>query len=85
MAKTNKKAIIALCNSINKKEGEGSIYSIGSKNANLKINRWSTGIEDLDAIIGGGIPEGRIIEIFGAGSSGRQHCYIIYAVYMNYV
>lgn len=71
MAKTNKKAIIALCNSINKKEGEGSIYSIGSKNANLKISRWSTGIEDLDAIIGGGIPEGRIIEIFGAESSGK--------------
>lgn len=71
MAKTNKKSIIALCNSINKKEGEGSIYSIGSKNANLKINRWSTGIEDLDAIIGGGIPEGRIIEIFGAESSGK--------------
>lgn len=71
MAKTNKKAIVALCNSINKKEGEGSIYSIGSKNANLKINRWSTGIEDLDAIIGGGIPEGRIIEIFGAESSGK--------------
>lgn len=71
MAKTNKKAIIALCNSINKKEGEGSIYSIGSKNANLKINRWSTGVEDLDAIIGGGIPEGRIIEIFGAESSGK--------------
>ena len=71
MAKTNKKAIIALCNSINKKEGEGSVYSIGSKNANLKINRWSTGIEDLDAIIGGGIPEGRIVEIFGAESSGK--------------
>lgn len=71
MAKTNKKAIIALCNSINKKEGEGSIYSIGSKNANLKINRWSTGIEDLDVIIGGGIPEGRIVEIFGAESSGK--------------
>jgi recombination protein RecA len=71
MAKTNKKAIITLCNSINKKEGEGSIYSIGSKNANLKINRWSTGIEDLDAIIGGGMPEGRIVEIFGAESSGK--------------
>lgn len=71
MAKTNKKAIIALCNSINKKEGEGSIYSIGSEHANLKINRWSTGIEDLDAIIGGGIPEGRIVEIFGAESSGK--------------
>lgn len=71
MANTNKAAIIELCNKINKKEGEGSIYTIGSKNANLKINRWSTGIEDLDAIIGGGMPEGRVVEIFGPESSGK--------------
>ena len=71
MAKTNKDAIIKLCNSINKKEGAGTIYTIGSKNANLKINRWSTGIEDLDAIIGGGMPEGRVVEIFGPESSGK--------------
>lgn len=71
MARTNKAAIIKLCNDINKKEGEGSIYSIGSKHANLKINRWSTGIEDLDNIIGGGIPEGRVVEIFGPESSGK--------------
>lgn len=71
MAKTNKQAIIALCNSINKKEGKGAIYSIGSENANLKIKRWSTGIEDLDNIIGGGMPEGRVIEIFGPESSGK--------------
>jgi len=67
----NKKKIIQLCSDINKKEGEGTIYSIGSKHANLKINRWSTGIEDLDAIIGGGIPEGRVVEIFGPESSGK--------------
>lgn len=69
--KTNKAEIIKLCNEINKKEGAGSVYTIGSENANLKINRWSTGIEDLDAIIGGGIPEGRVIEIFGPESSGK--------------
>lgn len=66
MPKTDKQKIIQLCNNINKKDGEGSIYTLGSKHANLKINRWSTGIEDLDEIIGGGIPEGRVIEIFGA-------------------
>lgn len=71
MAKTDKAAIIKLCNDINKKEGEGTIYSIGSKHSNLKINRWSTGIEDLDAIIGGGMPEGRVVEIFGAEGSGK--------------
>lgn len=71
MAKTDKAAIIKLCNNINKKEGQGSVYTIGSDNANLKINRWSTGIEDLDAIIGGGMPEGRVIEIYGPESSGK--------------
>lgn len=71
MPKTDKAKIIELCNFINKKEGTGSIYTIDSKNANLKINRWSTGIEDLDAIIGGGMPEGRTVEIFGPESSGK--------------
>lgn len=71
MARTNKDQIIKLCNEINKKEGEGSIYSIGSRHANLAINRWSTGIEDLDEIIGGGMPEGRVVEIFGAEGSGK--------------
>lgn len=71
MAKTNKQEIIKLCNMINKKEGQGSIYSIGSKNANLNIKRWSTGIEDLDEIIGGGMPEGRVIEIYGPEGSGK--------------
>lgn len=71
MAKTNKEAIVKLCNEINKKEGVGTIYSIGSQHANLKINRWSTGIEDLDAITGGGIPEGRVVEIFGPEGSGK--------------
>ena len=71
MARTNKAGIIKLCNGINKKEGEGSIYTLDSKHADLKINRWSTGIEDLDAIIGGGMPEGRIVEIYGAEGSGK--------------
>lgn len=71
MTKTNKQSIIDLCNKINKNEGEGSVFTIDSAHANLKINRWSTGIEDLDSIIGGGMPEGRIVEIFGPESSGK--------------
>lgn len=71
MSKCNKAAIIKLCTDINNKEGAGTVYSLGSKNADLKIARWSTGIEDLDAILGGGMPEGRIIEIFGPESSGK--------------
>jgi recombination protein RecA len=71
MAKTNKEAIMRLCKQIAQKEGEGSIFSLGSDKSNLKIPRWSTGIEDLDHIIGGGMPEGRIIEVFGPESSGK--------------
>lgn len=71
MAKTDKQKIMRLCADIDKKEGEGSIFSLGSKKSNLKIKRWSTGIEDLDHILGGGMPEGRIIEIFGPESSGK--------------
>ena len=44
MSRMDKQAIINLCNQINKKEGKGSIYTLGSENANLKINRWSRGI-----------------------------------------
>lgn len=70
MAKTNKAEIMSLCKKINAKEGEGSIYSLGNSKG-LKIARWSSGLEDLDSIIGGGVPEGRIIEIFGPESSGK--------------
>lgn len=71
MARTDKTAIMKLCNEINKKGGEGTLYTIDSKYSNLKINRWSTGIADLDEIIGGGIPEGRVVEIFGAEGAGK--------------
>lgn len=71
MLKTNKQEIIRICNATNKKEGAGTIYTLGNNTGNLKIPRWSTGLEDLDSIIGGGMPEGRIIEIFGPESSGK--------------
>lgn len=62
---------MSLCSQISSKEGKGSIFTLGSKNSVLRIPRWSTGIEDLDHILGGGMPEGRIIEIFGPESSGK--------------
>lgn len=71
MAKTNREAIIKLCNDIAKKEGKGTIYTLDSDGEKLNIPRWSTGIAELDEIIGGGMPEGRTIEIFGAEGSGK--------------
>lgn len=66
----NKKGIMRLCNEIDKAE-KGSVYSLGNKSDVLKIPRWSTGLIDLDNIIGGGVPCGRTIEIFGAESAGK--------------
>jgi recombination protein RecA len=66
----NKDGILKLMSEIDKKE-KGSVYSLGSKSDALKIPRWSTGLVDLDNIIGGGIPKGRVIEIFGAESAGK--------------
>ena len=70
MAKTNKEKIMKLCKDIATKEGAGMVFSLGNKDA-MNIPRWSSGIEDLDNIIGGGFPEGRIIEVFGPESSGK--------------
>lgn len=68
---TKKERCILAMKQINELYGEGTIYTLGSKHANQEIPRWSTGIEDLDNIIGGGMPKGRIIEIFGPESAGK--------------
>jgi recombination protein RecA len=65
------KEISKICNEMEKKKGTGSVYTLNSKKANLSVPRWETGIEDLDAVIGGGMPKGRVIEIFGPESSGK--------------
>jgi len=63
--------IMSICKDIEKKEGVGSVFSLGSNKANLVIPRWSSGIEDLDRIIGGGVPKSRVIEIYGKEGSGK--------------
>ena len=64
------KDIQAVCKEIEKKSGKGSIFLTG-KETRMDIPRWSTNIEALDNIIGGGMPKGRIIEVFGPESSGK--------------
>jgi len=71
MDKAKLAKIMNVSKAIMKKHGDDSVYSLGSPKSNAKIPRWSTGIESLDAILGGGMPEGRIIEIFGAESAGK--------------
>ncbi|MDH5596539.1 MAG: recombinase RecA [Candidatus Peregrinibacteria bacterium] len=55
---------------IEKNFGQGTIMKLGAKQ-NVKIETISTGSVSLDQALGGGIPKGRIIEIFGPESSGK--------------
>lgn len=57
---------------IEKLYGKGSIMRMGTSGALLPIAAISTGSLELDAALGvGGVPRGRIIEIFGPESSGK--------------
>jgi len=57
---------------IEKMYGKGSIMKMGSSGALLPIATISTGSLELDAALGvGGVPRGRVIEIFGPESSGK--------------
>ncbi|MBQ4159368.1 MAG: recombinase RecA [Clostridia bacterium] len=66
-----KKALDAALSGIEKKYGEGSIMKLGS-NAKLNIDTIPTGSMSLDLALGiGGLPRGRIVEIYGPESSGK--------------
>ena len=71
MAKNVDKALEAVQLDINKEYGDGSIMRLGGT-ANLDVEAISTGCLSLDIALGvGGVPKGRIIEVFGPESSGK--------------
>jgi recombination protein RecA len=66
------KALEAALLQIDKKFGKGTIMELGDDNARLNIGAISTGSVSLDIACGiGGIPKGRVTEIFGPESSGK--------------
>jgi len=66
-----KKALEAALGQIERAFGKGSIMKLGDQNA-LEIEAISTGSIGLDIALGiGGVPRGRIVEIYGPESSGK--------------
>ena len=66
------KAIDAAVSSIEKQFGKGAIMRLGKDQEVAKVEAISTGALSLDGALGiGGIPKGRIVEIYGPESSGK--------------
>ncbi len=67
-----KKALGLAVSQIEKSFGKGAIMQMGKDGAKVKVDAIPTGAINLDAAIGvGGIPRGRITEIYGPESSGK--------------
>src|SRR2546427_3044298 len=67
-----RKALGLAISQIEKQLGKGSIMRMGSESARVKVAAIPTGAINLDAATGvGGIPRGRITEIYGPESSGK--------------
>ena len=67
-----------LIKSLNKEHGSKVAYNLAYDTSPTHVNRWiSTGSRQLDYIVSnrrnGGLPEGRIVEIFGPPSIGKSH------------
>lgn len=61
-----------ILNNLKKKNGAQSVQLLGDTQGVQGIKRIPTGIYSFDKAIGGGIPLGRIVEIFGPESSGKS-------------
>ncbi len=73
MAKEEKfKALTSALSQIEKQFGKGAIMRLGEEGAVVEIEAIPTGSIGLDAILGiGGVPKGRMVEIFGPEASGK--------------
>ncbi len=65
------KALGLAVEQIEKQFGKGSIMKLGEASATTQVETFSTGSLSLDIALGGGLPKGRIVEIYGPESSGK--------------
>ena len=67
-----KKALESALAQIEKQFGKGSVMKLGEQGANMNVEAVPTGSLSLDVALGvGGVPKGRIIEVYGPESSGK--------------
>jgi recombination protein RecA len=72
MEDNRKKALAAALSQIEKQFGKGSVMLLGEHPANNDIEVVSTGSLGLDVALGvGGVPRGRVIEVYGPEASGK--------------
>jgi len=72
MEENRKKALVAALGQIEKQFGKGSVMRLGDASASYEVDAISTGSLGLDIALGiGGLPRGRVVEIYGPESSGK--------------
>jgi recombination protein RecA len=72
MEENRKKALTAALGQIEKQFGKGSVMRLGDASATYDVEAVSTGSLGLDIALGiGGLPRGRVVEIYGPESSGK--------------
>ena len=72
LTEERKKALSVAINQIERQHGKGAIMRLGADGARVKIEAIPTGALVLDHAVGiGGIPRGRVTEIYGPESSGK--------------
>jgi recombination protein RecA len=72
MEENRKKALLAALGQIEKQFGKGSVMRLGDANSVYEVDAISTGSLGLDIALGiGGLPRGRVVEIYGPESSGK--------------
>jgi recombination protein RecA len=72
MDDNRKKALGAALSQIEKQFGKGSVMRMGDNSAVRNMEAISTGSLGLDIALGiGGVPKGRVVEIYGPESSGK--------------
>src|SRR6516164_8808052 len=72
MEENRKKALAAALGQIEKQFGKGSVMRLGDATASFDVETVSTGSLGLDIALGiGGLPRGRVVEVFGPEASGK--------------